>query len=295
MDKEYVLSILLSNISINKENIKRIEHIIKQEVNWFKVFKITIQERIVFIVYKNLTDNNYLWLVPDDLRFIWRTAYLGNIQYNKQLLEYSQILETYLLQNNIDVYPIKGIVLLHLHSSYKWRILRDIDFVMDSANVIKLRKALQNKGFQILYFNNEDILLEKKDVDEYSVFFSKYIQNTLYTNCEFCCKKSNTKLDDFLLKGLKEVDTDFYYISHLIIFYLMAEQSWKGEFHVSGEKKYQVSKLVDVLFYEEICKEKKLTCDIDDIVKKFSLQDIVDNVRKTISYYWKGGCVFEET
>lgn len=294
MEKEYALSILLSDISINKENIKRIEHIIKQEVNWFKVFKITVQERIVFIVYKNLDDNNYLWLVPDDLRFIWRTAYLGNMQYNKQLLEYSKIIETYLLQNNTHVYPIKGIALLQLHSSaYKWRILRDIDFVVDSANVLELRKALQNKGFQILYLNDEDILLEKKDTDEYSVFFSKYMQNTLYANCEFCCKKIDTKLGDFLLKGLKEIDTDFYYISHLLIFYFMAEQSWKGEFLFSGEKKYQLSKLVDVLFYEEICKGKKLTCDIDNIINKFSLQDIVENVRKTISYYWKGGVFFE--
>lgn len=296
MDKEYALTILLSNNSINKENIKRIEHIIKQEVNWFKVFKIATEERIVFIVYKNLDDNHYLWLVPDNLRFLWRTAYLGNIQYNKHLLEYSQVIETYLLQNNIHVYPIKGIVLLQLHSSaFKWRILRDIDFVIDSANVIKLRKTLQNKGFQILYFNDEDILLEKKDTDEYSVFFSKYIQNTLYTNCEFCYKKIDTELGNFLLKGLKEIGTDFYYISHLLIFYLMAEQSWKGEIFFSGEKKYQLSKLIDVLFYEEICKEKNLACDINYIVNRFSLQDVINNVRKTISYYWKERLFFGKT
>lgn len=296
MDKEYALTILLSDNSINKENIKRIEHIIKQEVNWFKVFKIAIQEQIVFIVYKNLNDNNYLWLVPDNLRFIWRTAYLGNIQYNKHLLEYSRTIETYLLQNNIHVYPIKGIVLLQLYSSaYKWRILRDIDFVIDSTNIIELRTKLQNKGFQILYFNDEDILLEKKDTDGYSVFFSKYIQNTLYANCEFCCKKIDTKLGNFFLKGLKEVGTNFYYISHLLIFYLIAEQSWKGEMLFSGEKKYQLSKLVDILFYEEICKEKNLICDMNYIINKFSLQDIINNVRKTISYYWKGGNFFEET
>ena len=98
----------------------------------------------------------------------------------------------------------------------------------------------------------------------------------------------DTELENFLLKSLKEVGTDFYYISHLLLFYLIAERSWSGEILSSGERKYPLSKLVDILFIKEICKEKNLTCNFKYFANMYSLQNLIDNVRNTISCYWEG-------
>lgn len=281
--------ILLSNPSLNKLDLKRIEHILKKSVDWNKVFHLSLSENTTFIIYKNLLQYRYFWLVPDSLRTVWDAAYLGNIRRNKQLLHYTFILEQKFLEQKIIAISGNGIMLLS--NIYKdmlgVRFLHDLDFFTEKENLAYIDKILFDLNFKKIYINNHDLLTMPIDIEENDVLYSKFIGST-YINCDFCSGiKDKPDLFKYLINCLKSKGSCDYYTALLVTLYLSAEKSWNNNYYVPNIKHYTYAKLIDLYLFKISISSKII--NIDKLSYRFNLTKMIQDVDLVLDFFKKEG------
>lgn len=291
MENEYALTIVLSSLQIDSLKRRRIEHFIKNNVNWFKVFQIATQEKTVFLVYKNLLEQHYLFLLPSTLRVVWERAYYGNIQHNQFLISRTCEVEDSFAQNHITAYPIRGIIILQLFPECTgWRILRDVDFLVSSDCVEKASEVMLKEGFAKLYINDEDLLLNNKNSFKSSIFFEKKYKNLGAFDCDLCQDIKPYEQYERVLLSLSKQGSEDYFISHCILFYLSALDAVEKETmkQSKADNYYRIAKLLDIQLLEHLCQNKAIKSGLDREIEAFQIGNQVNIIRKLITHYWEG-------
>lgn len=253
MKEELSLVILLSNPAPDELVLKRIEHILKKNINWYTVFYISLKERTTYLICENLLHYHYFWMVPDYLRIVWDTAYIGNIKRNKQLLHYYEIFKNKFSENGIWTMPGNGIMLLCsvFQDMLGVRLLHDIDFFTQKKYLEAIDTLMHSLDFKKIYINDKDRLSNLSQISEYSVLYSKYTFST-YINCDFCCcTKENPALYDWLIDNINHNQTMGYDFMQLIMLYLSADKSWNGHYFANNVKHYTYSRLLDIYLYKK--------------------------------------------
>ncbi len=291
MKKEYALEILLSNPILNQTSLKRVEHILKESVDWNQVFSISLEDRTTFIMCKNLLEHHYCWMIPDSLWLVWHTAYKGNTEKNKQLLNYYNILERKFREKNIVAVPSGGIMLLS--TIYKdmvgVRLLHDIDFFSEKKYLHNIDQILNDSGFKKIYTDNKDPLMNPTNIYGNDNFYSKYI-NCCFINCDFCCGiEKNAELFSFLMKCLESREIPLCNVAQLILLYLSAAKSWNGNYYVTGIKQYTYAKLIDIQLYQKFYAGLELASKLKEVTSRFYLDEIITEVNIALDFFQKGG------
>lgn len=291
MTKEYVLVILLGRIIISDIALKRIERILKGEINWFEVFRISTEERTVFLIYKNLQTFHYLWLLPNELRHIWQTAYLGNAEYNQKLLNNATEIKTYLFDNGIQVLPIRGTSLMQMcPSAMPWRITSDMDFILSPCDLDKLQRLMNNQNAYIAYIDDEDVFLEISKQKK-SIFFAKIIVDIInvYLGYDLCYGLPDKDIFELLIEGLSRTDKDSekFYLSHMFILYKSAIDSGK-KYTAAGMKKYSFSRLIDIELFKMCCSEHNILISQEYLGELFHIKQEIQEIQEATNYFLKG-------
>lgn len=291
MENEHALTIILSSLQIDTLKRRRIEHFIKHKVNWFEVFQISIREKTVFLVYKNLLEQHYLFFLPANLRVVWERAYQGNIQHNQFLLLKASEIENSFIQNKINVCPVRGIIILRLFPEcVSWRILRDVDFLVDTDSIDKANEVMQREGFAKLYINDQDFLLCNKNSFKESILFEKKYKDLGVFNCDLCWDIKPSEQYERILLALAEKGSEKYFVSHCILFYLSAIDTANKEAnkHLGSGIEYSLAKLLDIQLLENLCQNKAIRYSLDKEIKTFQIENQVNEIRKLVAHYWEG-------
>lgn len=291
MKDEFALTILLSAPTQNEVTLKRIEHILKQPIDWYKVFRISILERTTFIVCKNILQYRYFWMVPDPLWIIWNASYIGNIKRNETFLLYYNLLKEKFLQETIVAIPSSGIMLLS--TIYKdmvgVRLLHDLDFLTAKDNLSSISKILFDLNFKRIYINDRDLLINSHNINESDVLYSKYSDAT-YINCDFCFDQIANRLPfSYLINSLKDKKSDLYYVMQLIMLYLSAEKSWDGDYYTFNIRHYNYSRLIDIYLYKNNYIKPKMIKLFQETVKHFFLNETILNIDIVLNFFKEEG------
>lgn len=291
MKEELALTVLLSNPILNKITLKRIEHILKHQIDWYTVFHISLKERTTFTICKNLLHYHYFWLIPDCLGVVWNAAYVGNIKKNKQLLYYYNILQEAFSRKGIIAIPGNGVMLLC--SVYQdmlgVRLLHDIDFFTEKKYLPNIDEILFGLDFKKIYINDKDLLINSSEIYGYDVLYSKYV-NFTYINCDFCsCIKENPTLYTFLINCMKNQKTTEYYFAQLVMLYLSVLKSWDGDYYFRNVKHYTYSKLIDLHLYKKLY----ITFDVEHLLNNIPnashLIEKIQDVEECLKFFKKEG------
>lgn len=293
MDKEYALALLLSSYTVNDLLRKRIEHILKKPVNWYKVLDIALQWNTHFLIYRNMLENHYLWMLPSNIKLFWDEAYYGNIKRNNALIKYGKRISKYLLTNNIEVYPIKGVWLSKTLPVYLYvRPMQDIDYIVSPDNLTKITKLLKRKNLFPLYQNDEDYLIKNRppQSNEFSVLFSKKTlrHNLQFLQIDFCYALTSKVAFEFILKGLSLPGSSEYYISHLLLLYILVSDVLSKinlEEHILD---FKLSRLVDIVALENYCNKLSIPKSFDHVLDELKLKKTVREIRNFVEVIWEG-------
>lgn len=291
MKEELALTVLLSNPILDEITLKRIEHILKHQIDWHTVFRISLTERTTFIICKNMLQYHYFWLVPDCLRVVWNTAYIGNIKRNKQLLYYSNILQKAFSQKGIVAVPGSGVMLLC--SVYQdmlgIRLLHDIDFFTETNYLRNIDEILFGLDFKKIYINDKDFLINSSDMYECDILYSKYANST-YINCDFCnCIKENPTLYSYLIDCMKNQKTTDYYSAQLVMLYLSVLKSWDGSYYSQNIKHYTYSKLIDLHLYKKLYVSFNAAYLLNNMPNAAHLIKKIQDVDECLNFFKKEG------
>lgn len=262
----------------------------KRTVDWYQVFEFATEERTIYYVCRNLIKYHYFWTVPNNLRNIWHTAYIGNIHRNRKLLAESTRLTAYLNKNSVMVLPTKGISLIQLMSSItNVRILSDIDYLTSESNMPAISELMKHKGFHAVYIDDADLFSKTRRQNGYDTLFYKP-SSLPYHSVDFCYGlDGKEKIFSFLLQNMTEPYTDSFHIAQALLLYLSAYDSWGGHYITADIKHFMLSKLIDIQLYETAFINKERIHALETICRNFNIQVCIDEVRNTLSYYKKGG------
>lgn len=291
MKKEYALTILLSTPFPTEITLKRIEHILKSPVNWNEVFSLSLLERTTFFICKNLLQYHYFWSIPDSLWIVWNAAYIGNIKKNEHFICCYNILYQTFVKHNIEAFPVNGTFLLK--TIYKdmegIRLLHDLDFYTEKHYLFNIDKILLDLGYQKIYINDKDFLINSFNPKTNNILYSKYVNST-YINCDFSIgiNKEN-ELYNFIIMCMKEENTSDFYIAHLILLYLSAEKTWNGKYIFSDVRQYTYSRLIDLHLYKSLFINFQTYTLFEKVINSFNLSPIIQNVEKALNFFVKEG------
>lgn len=289
MKKEYALTILLSNPVLNEISLKRIEHILKHHIDWNQVFLASLLEKTTFIICRNLLQYHYYWLVPEQLWFVWNVAYLGNIEKNKQLLYYYNILKQKFSQKAITAIPGNGIMLLTTiyKNLFGIRLLHDIDFFTEKKYLPAINEIMNSMNFEKIYVDDRDFLRNPANIYGNNVLYSKYIDSA-YTNFDFCSgMNENQSLFFSLINCMKKTESAAFYAAELIVLYLSAAKSWNGKYYTSNIKCYTYSKLIDLHLYRKFYITSETKSLFMEIANNFQLNNLIQDVDATLNFFKK--------
>ncbi len=291
MEKEYALTILLSNPFPDEITIKRIEHILKQPVDWNQVFSISFWERTTFIICKNLLKCHYYWMIPDSLWVVWYSAYMGNAQKNEQLLYHFHLLEREFSKKNITAIPSGGVMLLSTicKNMKDIRLLHDIDFITEKTYLPAIDNILNSFEFQKIYIDDKDPLINKEILHGNEYFYSKYI-DSCFINCDFCSGIGDkNELFSFLIKCMECKESAIYKAAQLLLLYLTAEKSWDKSYCAPKVKHFVYSRLIDIQLYQKFYAEMELSSKLKEITTCFHLEEITTDINTALNFFEKGG------
>lgn len=291
MNTEQALMVLLSNPVLDEIGLKRIEHILKHSIDWYKVFYISLIEKTTFFIYKNLLQYHYFWSVPNCLISIWETAYWGNTKRNKKLLYYDNILHHIFSCKGITTISGSGIMLLNsvYHNMLGVRQLHDIDFFTQKSFLSDIDIIMHNLDFKKLYINDSDLFSYTTIPNEYSILYSKFV-DSMFINCDFCSHITEyPTLYPVLFKYLKNKKTPEYYFSQLIILYISALKSWDGTYYINDIKHYSYSKLIDIHLYKRKYAHSMPQNLLKEIKNISNISETMQDVDKCLTFFEKEG------
>ena len=284
MSKELALVILLNRSCFDKNSIRRIEHLLKSGIDWFKVFNQSVERQTAYLTYNILRDLHYLYLLPGKIRNFWAVSYYGNMLRNQRLIEEKKQLVTEFQKREIPVYPIKGIALLEsVYDNIGVRYLSDIDFLVLPQYRTAICNMMNQLQYDPLYINGTDPYLCNYHVQGcHSLFYTE--TQTKPHDIDFCCEFSFSlfESEDYfqLFQYITEClsmssSAPAFHVAHIILIcmYYFKEMEKRG-FPKDLESE-NLMKLIDIHAYVSRYGGDEVRCALKNASIRFQLDHVI--------------------
>jgi hypothetical protein len=157
ISKEDELIVLASRLTINDETKAKIQQLVREDLDWYYFFNSAIKQKVLTLIYHNLTNLKVEKKVPKQLGRIALFYQLGTIERNKAYFEELKTIRRILGDNQIFAVPTKGGWLIpNVYGDNGTRTIGDIDFLVLKADNKKIKSIMNENGYiQSEYDNNE--------------------------------------------------------------------------------------------------------------------------------------------
>ena len=155
---------------------------IPENLSFRKVFEIGKKHEVGNIAYISLQK---LHNKPDaEILKEWKTFYAFSVTRNANQFEVRDTILDIFAQNGIRSLEVQGTVIKSLYPSPEWRMMTDIDFIVDRENLTKVKKLFEQKEYNPTYAVGDD--LEPVEVGSYADYHtlievhSEFFENSKY-------------------------------------------------------------------------------------------------------------------
>lgn len=147
MQEEKTL-ILLSRYELTDIELKKIRDLIAQGVDWYRLFILAVNNKVVGLVYYNLYKYGLFERMKPILLYLMKYYYVGNRERNKFILQEKQEILSAMNENGVNILALKGGVLLEsVYKDYGSRTCNDLDFFCCLKDVNKIDEVVRKLGY----------------------------------------------------------------------------------------------------------------------------------------------------
>lgn len=294
MTNELALVMLLSRSEFDIYNKRRIAHLLKTQINWYEVLNISIEKKTAYLVYKNLHKLNYTFLVPSSISDYWQTSYQGNIIRNRHLLKVNEKLNEKFTENNIPLYPIRGIALLqNVYEDAGERFLSDIDFLVPPDFIKQAQGVMLKADARVLYKNDTDVYFNTSPNLCTSLFYAKInvCGSDSLDTFDFSFGFSNlenNKLMDFFIRCFSEnLKSQKYHIAHYLILCIGFYEAMKTKKFSEKLEDINIAKLIDIYrYYTKFITQTDPTA-LTDAIAQLKISECMDYVARCLTLFYE--------
>lgn len=147
MLEEKVL-ILLSRYELTNNEVKKIRDVVTQGIDWYRLFIIAMNNKVIGLVYYNLCKYNLLERMKPIILSLMKYYYIGNRERNKCIMQEKQEILSSMKDNGVNILVLKGGALLdNVYKDYGSRTCNDLDFFCSLKDIDKIDKVLNKLGY----------------------------------------------------------------------------------------------------------------------------------------------------
>lgn len=233
MEKKIVL--LLSSLDISKEQINLLSDLVEQNIDWFKVVRYAINNKVLMIVWHNLTNLKLSLYLPPYLRRMLNQIYLSTKKDNDLFFNEIEKIKMEFSNYGVSISLLKGAYLIpYIYKDYGIRSMNDIDCLVDYEHSEMISEIMTKLGYmngiididnlKIKPLTRKEEILWKTSMSNLPPFYKLNNEHSLkYIKVDFSTKLDlNTSYDltkDFLQHNKNSyLDAPFFFLhlcSHL--------------------------------------------------------------------------------
>lgn len=143
---EQKVVILLSRLDLSEKEKKLLLELINQNIDWFKVVRYAINNKVLMLLWHNITKLKISLYLPPYLRRMLNQIYLSTKKDNEIFFQEINKIKNEFETNGIQISLLKGTYLIpHIYKDYGTRSMNDIDCLVnykDSALITDIMKKL---------------------------------------------------------------------------------------------------------------------------------------------------------
>lgn len=141
------MNLLLDLLKANCDVLK-INSYSKADINWNKFLQLAKHHRVIPILYSKLQKNGSTW-IPESVMSLLQNKYRQNVFSMLQLTQEMDSIGRILNKNNIRALFLKGPILgKELYGDISLRTSKDLDILISSRDIKKVKELLQKYGYQ---------------------------------------------------------------------------------------------------------------------------------------------------
>lgn len=226
-DEQKIL-LLSSRLTFNQEQEYELSEIVRKKMNWFEIFKMAIKNKVLGLLWYNLSIRDYEKLIPKQLSQIAHFYLLGTRERNKIYFEELEQVLDIAKSNNIGCIPLKGSYLIpHIYKEYGIRTIGDIDCMIKKCDIKNVRSIMNSIDYVQGEYNNktnsfsllsrEKELMWKMKMNNLYPFKkiskSEYIKYTLFDFCfSLDLDLSTEPVELMIFRAEKNSETGYSYL-----------------------------------------------------------------------------------
>ncbi len=148
---EQKLLVTLSRVSLSSAQISNLEILLVQNIDWSKVYDLSIRHGVTPLVYQSLAKSKHLQNVPEDIRNQFRNTSLQNLARNmKRYTELEEILKKF-ESNGVRIVILKGAALAkNVYGDIGLRVFGDIDLLVNRDSLSTAISTMRDAGFALI-------------------------------------------------------------------------------------------------------------------------------------------------
>ncbi|MDI9216427.1 nucleotidyltransferase family protein [Clostridium tertium] len=190
--------ILTSRLTFNTEDEENLNCLLKEELDWYEIFRIATKNKVVSLIWFNLHNRGYSDKIPSNLERIMYFYYLGTKYRNKSCLDNMKDILLKIEEKGVQCVPLKGGELIpELYKDLGIRSINDIDLMLKYSDTSSIRSIMNELGYiegdydestnSIIKIGREKRILWKNKMN--NLFPFKKITNSEYVHIfefDFC-------------------------------------------------------------------------------------------------------------
>lgn len=145
---EQKIILLTGRVTFSEEDIEELNSLVKQEIQWSQLFALAIRHKMLGLFWYNINKYCKGIKVNNMYRQVANMYCLGTEKRNKDFLRDYAKIQNECKKQGIYFFPTKGGYLIpNLYKEYGIRSVNDIDSLVRTEDIGKLRKILNEMGY----------------------------------------------------------------------------------------------------------------------------------------------------
>jgi hypothetical protein len=284
LNPEEKLIISLCRMEFTKEQIARLNGLIKEIIDWDRFVTLSNNLGVVALLWYNLSDSDLTKSIPEKYVKTLRAAYLKSLTFNAFL--YDQLNEIIKLSNKagIKIVILKGLALEKtIYGNKGIRQISDIDILVRTDNALALRHLLIEQGFDSKPLASP---LHKKILPYLRSHLPALTKNgvSVEIHVNLFRERSNTVTDRFFDTAyrISEDDIGVYYPpTQLFFLYLI-----KHVDHHEKTRELQLKSYVDLYLLLKFFPDEILNKDLFVLAEEVNLLEAVNEKLCLLEIFW---------
>lgn len=243
----------------------------------------------VFLIGKEHEVGNIAFLSVDklgtkpepELYNDWQVFYYHSVQRNaRQLAEYNAVTKL-LTENQIRWTEAQGTITKTLYPFPEWRMMSDMDFLIDEENIDKIRDIMESLGHEVYYKESEhevNVYPEKgTSIEFHHEFFTEFYEGSY--------ERYSGALNSPFAHAVQDENNPCKWVLDMTSYYLYSLLHTIKHYEYAG---CGIRRILDLYFLKKALADRIDNEHIDKVLQQYHFTDLAQKLYALEAYWFEG-------